>query len=100
MTNLCLICGDVVSEVELRSSEEKKGRHSASFKLDLSLYGTSFGWIMVACSGDMAELAARELRKGTKVLVVGQLIRVSLMVKELPWWGEVIIEAEILEVIK
>jgi single-stranded DNA-binding protein len=92
--------GEVTSEPELRSSEEKKEPHSVVFNLSLSIQQTTFGWIKVLCYPGTAELAAREVHKGMKVLAVGYLIRGSLQVKDNTWWSEVILVPDTLEVIK
>jgi single-stranded DNA-binding protein len=98
--NLSLICGEVVSEPELRFTADQPESNNASFTVDMAWKGTTRGWIKVYCYQENAEFAAERIHKGTRVLVVGPLVRTSLKVEEDIWWSEVAVVANILQVIE
>ena len=100
MFNLCFICGEVFSEPELRFTEGQPDSHIASFSMDTSLWWKSHGWIRIYCYQELAALAAEKLHKGTRVLVVGPLVRLSLKIAENIWWSEPAVVAHALEVIE
>jgi single-stranded DNA-binding protein len=97
MINICLICGEVDSEPEFRMQQEQL--HSVTFNVDICDQGETYGWIKVFCAKQHAELAGR-LRKGSRVAIVGSLIRGSRKAGEDIWWEEIMLIARELNVIE
>jgi len=96
--NIAFLCGEVASEPELRFGEDQAD--NVSFNLDISLPDQSFAWLKVYCLHQDAELAARQIHRGTRVVVIGPLVRGSLKVGKEIWWNEVMVVANVLEVIE
>jgi hypothetical protein len=97
MINICLICGEVDSEPEFRMQQEQL--HSVTFNVDICDKGESYGWVKVFYVNQHAELAGR-LRKGSRVAIVGSLIRGSRKAGQEVWWEEIMVIARELDVIE
>jgi single-stranded DNA-binding protein len=95
--SVCVVCGKVENEPELRTVKGKV--EHATFNLDLSFHGKNYGYIRVSCSNDEAKLAADYLHPGTKVLVTGYLIREVWKSGGELVWGEVTLTADYLRFI-
>jgi single-stranded DNA-binding protein len=95
--SVCVVCGKVDSELELRNLKGKV--EYAAFNLELSFRGENYGWIRVPCFKNEAEFAARYLQPGTKVLVTGSLSRGVWQTSGNLVWGEVTLTADYLRVV-
>jgi single-stranded DNA-binding protein len=100
MFNISFIYGVVASEPEPRFTVDQPDDDNVMFSLDISLQDQSFGWIKVYCRHRQAKLAAQKLHRGTRVMVVGNLIRGSLQAGEAVWWSEVVLVAKFLEIVE
>jgi single-stranded DNA-binding protein len=98
MVNVCVICGNVASDPELTVIEDKV--EVAIFNLDISYYGISDGWIKILCLQEEARFAAQHIRKDTKVVVTGNLIRGSYQRGEAVWWQEIRLSAIHLQLVE
>jgi single-stranded DNA-binding protein len=96
MVSVCVVCGKVESEPEIRTSKGKV--EHAAFNLELSFRGENYGWIRVSCFKNEAEFAARYIHKGANVLATGNLTRGFWKSGEKLVWGEITVTADYLRI--
>ncbi len=75
MVNFCALSGEVLTEPEVYFVGEDNKTPVTSFKMELWVDGTRFGWIDVVCSEGVAAVAAKYVHLGKKLLVMGFLTR-------------------------